>query len=59
MQANLDVAQLDLQQLNQDRSSGASAATIDQDARTLNADFRQLARAERALTADAVTHPAS
>jgi uncharacterized protein (TIGR03118 family) len=53
VQANLDVVQLDLQRLNQDRSSGAPAATIDQDARTLNADFRQLALAERALTADA------
>ena len=50
VQAILDVVQLDLQRLNQDRSSGAGAATIEQDARTLNADFAQLARAERALT---------
>jgi uncharacterized protein (TIGR03118 family) len=59
VQANLDVVQLDLQQLNQDEASGASAATIAQDAQTLNADTRQLAQAERALTADDVHHPAS
>jgi len=59
VQANLDVVQLDLQKLNQDRSSGASAATIKQDAHTLNADFAQLARAERALTADDVKDPAA
>jgi uncharacterized protein (TIGR03118 family) len=56
VQANLDVVQLDLQKLNQDQASGAAAATIAQDARTLNADFRQLAQAERALAADD-THP--
>jgi uncharacterized protein (TIGR03118 family) len=59
VQANLDVVQMDLQRLNQDRSSGAAVATIDQDTLTLNADFRQLAQAERALAADAVTHPAA
>jgi uncharacterized protein (TIGR03118 family) len=55
VQANLDVVQLDLQRLNQDQSSGATAATIEQDTQTLNADFRQLAHAERDLAADAVT----
>jgi len=57
VQANLDVVQLDLQRLNQDQSSGAPAATIAQDAQTLNAGVRLLAQAERALTADA-TSPA-
>jgi uncharacterized protein (TIGR03118 family) len=58
VQANLDVVQLDLQQLNQDESSGAPAATIAADAQALNADTRQLAQAERALAADD-THPGS
>jgi uncharacterized protein (TIGR03118 family) len=58
VQANLDVVQLDLQQLNQDESSGAPAATIAADAQTLNTDTRLLAQAERALAADD-THPGS
>jgi uncharacterized protein (TIGR03118 family) len=55
VQARLDVVQLDLQHLNQDLSSGASPATIKQDAQTLNADTRQLVLAERAFAADAIT----
>lgn len=58
VQANLDVVQLDLQQLNQDEASGAPAATIAADAQTLNTDTRLLAQAERALAADD-THPGS
>ncbi|HUN30825.1 MAG TPA: TIGR03118 family protein [Trebonia sp.] len=50
VQANLDVVQADLQRLNQDQASGATAATIAQDKKTLTADFGQLARAEHALT---------
>jgi uncharacterized protein (TIGR03118 family) len=59
VQANLDVVQLDLHRLSQDQSGGATRATIEQDTRTLNTDFRELARAEQALTADTVTDPAS
>jgi uncharacterized protein (TIGR03118 family) len=59
VQANLDVVQLDLQRLNHDQSSGATAATVEQDRRALSTDFRQLAQAEGALTGDAVTDLAS
>ena len=58
VQAHLDVVQLDIQQLNQDLSSGAPAATIKQDAQTLNADTRKLAVTERAFAADAITDTA-
>jgi uncharacterized protein (TIGR03118 family) len=50
--ANSDVVQLDLTQLQKDLAGGASAATLDQDTRTLNADVRQLTDAERDFTAD-------
>lgn len=44
VQANVDIVQLDLQKIAQDTASGASAATIKQDAQTLQADTDQLAR---------------
>jgi uncharacterized protein (TIGR03118 family) len=50
--ANTDVVQLDLTQLQQDLAAGASAATLDQDTQTLNADTRALTQAERAFSAD-------
>jgi uncharacterized protein (TIGR03118 family) len=53
VQANVDVVQLDLQQLSHDISSGAPPATIDQDSKTLKADFAQLEIAERNFRADA------
>jgi uncharacterized protein (TIGR03118 family) len=52
VKANIDVVQLDLQQLSQDVSSGASPATLDQDSMTLKADFAALAEAERDFRAD-------
>ena len=54
VQANLDVVQLDLQVIAQDSASGAPRATIKQDARTLNADTRQLLRVQRAFGKDAL-----
>ena len=54
VQANLDVVQLDLQVLAEDSASGASPATIKQDARTLNADTRHLLRVQRAFGKDAI-----
>jgi hypothetical protein len=54
VQANADVVQIDLQQLINDSSAGASAATIRQDSRTLDADSRALSRAQRAFARDAV-----
>lgn len=54
VQANVDVVQLDQQQLAADRSSGASAATIRQDAQTLAADSRQLGKVERDAAKDTV-----
>jgi len=54
VQANLDVVQLDLRVLANDSASGASKATIKQDARTLNADTRQLLLVQRAFGKDAV-----
>jgi len=54
VQANLDLVQLDLQQLTQDTSSGASAATIKQDADTLHADTRHLLHVERDFAKDAL-----
>ncbi|HTU72571.1 MAG TPA: TIGR03118 family protein [Trebonia sp.] len=59
VQANLDVVQLDLQRLSQDKASGASSATIVADTKSLNADFRQLTQVERAFAADSVTDPAA
>jgi uncharacterized protein (TIGR03118 family) len=58
VQANLDVVQLDLQQLNADLARGAPAATIKMDVQTLNADTRQLVRVERAFGADAIADSA-
>jgi uncharacterized protein (TIGR03118 family) len=55
LQADVDVVQLDVQQLIKDISSGASQATIQQDIQTLNADFIQLLRAERAFAGDNFT----
>jgi uncharacterized protein (TIGR03118 family) len=55
VQANLDVVQLDVQQLAADSASGAPPATIRQDKRTLDADFRALIQAERAFTDDGVS----
>jgi uncharacterized protein (TIGR03118 family) len=52
VQANVDVVQLDRDQLAHDTASGAPAATIRQDIRTLNADSRELARVERAFAKD-------
>jgi uncharacterized protein (TIGR03118 family) len=52
VKANIDVVQLDLQQLSQDVSSGASPATLEQDSMTLKADFAALAEAERDFRAD-------
>jgi hypothetical protein len=54
VQANLDIVQLDLQVLAKDSASGAPPATIKQDARTLNADTRQLLRVQRASGKDAI-----
>jgi uncharacterized protein (TIGR03118 family) len=54
VQANLDVVQLGLQQLNADVASGASAATIDADRQALNADTAQFAAVEQAYGADEV-----
>ena len=54
MQANTDVVQLDTQQLVNDSSSGAPAATIRQDTQTLNADSLALNRAEEAFAEDTV-----
>lgn len=53
VQANVDVVQLDLQQLNTDIANGAPKATITQDTQTLDSDTFQLALAERAYSADA------
>jgi uncharacterized protein (TIGR03118 family) len=54
VQADLDVVQLDLQQLAKDTSSGAPAATIEQDTDTLHADSDNLARAKRAFAQDTI-----
>jgi uncharacterized protein (TIGR03118 family) len=54
VQANLDIVQLDLQALAKDSANGAPRATIKQDARTLNADTRQLQRVQRAFGRDAI-----
>jgi uncharacterized protein (TIGR03118 family) len=58
VQANLDVVQLDLQQLNADLASGAPLDTIKMDSKTLNADTRQLVIVERAFAADAIADSA-
>jgi hypothetical protein len=52
VQANVDVVQLDLDQLAHDIASGAPAATIRQDRRTLEADSHELERIERAFAKD-------
>ncbi len=54
VQADLDVVQLGLQQLIEDSSSGAPAATIGQDTQTLDTDSDKLAHDERAFSQDAV-----
>ena len=58
VQANLDVVQLDLQQLNADLASGAPVDTINMDRKTLNADTCQFVTVERAYAADAVADSA-
>lgn len=50
--ANTDVVNLDVQQLEADRASGADAATIRADIQTLNADTAALLQAEAAFEAD-------
>jgi uncharacterized protein (TIGR03118 family) len=55
VQANLDVVQADAQRVSTDQSSGAAAATVRADVRTLNADTRNLVLAERQFAADAVS----
>jgi uncharacterized protein (TIGR03118 family) len=52
VQAQVDLVQLDVQQLAQDAASGASRATIRQDARTLDSDSHDLVTAERAFIQD-------
>jgi uncharacterized protein (TIGR03118 family) len=52
VQANADVVQLDAQQLAEDSSSGAPAATIRQDIQTLKTDSHALIQAERAFADD-------
>jgi uncharacterized protein (TIGR03118 family) len=54
LQGDQDVVELDRQRLTNDTSSGAPAATIEQDIHTLDADSDQLARDERAFAQDAV-----
>lgn len=61
VQAQLDIVQLDLQQLNNDQAAGAPAATIRRDTQTLDADTDQAVLAERAFSRDAAAdagHPA-
>jgi uncharacterized protein (TIGR03118 family) len=53
-QALRDVVQLDLQRLATDSASGAPAAIIQRDTRTLETDTRKLTRSERAFAQDAV-----
>jgi uncharacterized protein (TIGR03118 family) len=55
VQANLDIVQLDLQVLASDSESGAPAATIRQDAHTLDADSRRLQAVEHHFAEDAVS----
>lgn len=50
--ANTDIVNLDVQQLEADRASGADAATIRADIQTLNADTAALLQAEAAFEAD-------
>jgi hypothetical protein len=52
VQAHADVVQLDAQQLVNDSSSGAPAATIRQDTQILEADSHALIRTERAFADD-------
>lgn len=59
VQANVAVVQLDLAQLSHDLSSGAPAATIDQDTMTVKADTAQLVDVERAFSADSGADAAS
>ena len=58
VQADLDVVQLDLQQLVKDSSTGAPAATIRQDTRTLDADTDTLWLDERAFAHDSAVDTA-
>jgi uncharacterized protein (TIGR03118 family) len=58
VQADLDVVQLDLQQLVKDSSTGARAATIRQDTRTLDADTDTLWLDERAFAHDSAVDTA-
>jgi uncharacterized protein (TIGR03118 family) len=52
VQANVDVVQLDQQQLAADTAAGAPAATLRQDAQTLDADSHVLARTEHDAAKD-------
>jgi hypothetical protein len=52
IQADLDVVQLDLQAVLNDLSSGAPAATLQQDIQTLNAALAQLVQDETHFAAD-------
>jgi hypothetical protein len=54
VQANADVVQLDAQQLVNDSTNGAPAATIGQDTQTLKAATRALIGAERAFAEDSL-----
>jgi len=54
VQANLDLVQLDLQQLNADVAAGAPKATINADRQALDADTHQFALVEQAYGADKV-----
>jgi uncharacterized protein (TIGR03118 family) len=52
VQANLDLVQIDLKQLNADVAAGAPAATIEADRDTLKADTSAFAEAEEAFADD-------
>jgi hypothetical protein len=59
VQANVDVVQNDLAQLAMDAQNGASAATLEQDTQTFQADSHALVRAEHAFAADTAEDAAS
>jgi uncharacterized protein (TIGR03118 family) len=54
VQALVDLVQLDVQQLAQDASTGASRAILRQDTRALDVDSHELVTAERAFARDAL-----
>jgi uncharacterized protein (TIGR03118 family) len=59
VQANVDVVQLDQDQLAADTAAGAPAATLRQDAQTLDADSHALARTEHDSAKDTADDSAS